>query len=588
MGFLKNILSSCLGTLLAIGCLILIFVGIGTFAMSGEGESSNVGILRIKLEEYIPELTGNVENAGFPLETMPKNLGLQRIKALIEHAGTDANIKALALEVSYPANGGATLLDVIASIDSFKLSGKPTIAYVEHSSQNGYMVCSAADHIMMNPNGEIGIRGYGVMMPFIKDAASRLGIDFKIFYAGNFKSATEPLRRTDISPENRLQTREFLHENLEVLKAILYKNRKLSSSAIDDIMNELAGRSAEAALSADLVDQIAYRDEYFDYLAEKTGGIADDLSFIDLDQYDGQVSLLGKGSFSNKVAVVYLEGDVMDGSKDKGLISDAKYLDILQKIRNDKKIKAVVLRVNSGGGSSYTSDLIWREVELIKKAGKPVVASFGDYAASGGYYLACGSDKIYAQPNTLTGSIGVFSILIKTKNLMNDKLGIQFDTVKTHNNTVYLSANYDLSAKEEQLMTEMTEDVYKQFVSRVAEGRKMNQDSIALLAQGRVWTGHKAVEIGLVDEIGNLKDAIEAAAGMAEISDYRINEYPFIKKEIWQELLENFAATSDADAQIEAFISNKLPAMKQTFEAIETIKSCEGVQAKLPYRLLDN
>ena len=587
MNFLKNILSSCLGTIFAIFVVVGVFSVIGSVAMMSTDDKASTGILRIKLDEYIPELTDNIESQAFTLEAAPKNLGLQRVKDLIEHAKSDEKIKAMVLEVSNPANGGATLLDVLESINSFKESGKPVVSYIESSSQNGYMINSAADHVIINPNGEIAMRGYGVMIPFVKEAAQKLGIDFKIFYAGNFKSATEPLRRTDMSPENKTQTREFLNENLSILKKVLAENRKLNSGSIDKIMNELSGRSAIHAKEAGLVDAIGYRDEYFEYLSQKTGFDADDLPFVDLSDYDDQVTLSKKGSFSNKVAVVYLEGDVMDGTKQKGIISDAKYLNIFQKIRNDDKIKAVVLRVNSGGGSAYSSDLIWHEIELLKKAGKPVVASFGDYAASGGYYLACGADQIFAQPNTLTGSIGVFSILLKTKELMNDKLGIQFDTVKTHDNTVFLSSNYDMSTKEEQYMAEMTEDVYDQFIGKVAKGRKMPVSDVAELAQGRVWTGSKAIEIGLVDSLGNLEDAIASAAKMADIDDFRISEYPYIKKEFWQELLEGLATAEDTESRITAWLKVNAPGTTSTLEALKTISTCNGVQAKLPFVLTE-
>lgn len=587
MNFLKNILSSCLGTIFAIFVVVGVFSVIGSVAMMSTDDKASTGILRIKLDEYIPELTDNIESQAFTLEAAPKNLGLQRVKDLIEHAKSDEKIKAMVLEVSNPANGGATLLDVLESINSFKESGKPVVSYIESSSQNGYMINSAADHVIINPNGEIAMRGYGVMIPFVKEAAQKLGIDFKIFYAGNFKSATEPLRRTDMSPENKTQTREFLNENLSILKKVLAENRKLNSGSIDKIMNELSGRSAIHAKEAGLVDAIGYRDEYFEYLSQKTGFDADDLPFVDLSDYDDQVTLSKKGSFSNKVAVVYLEGDVMDGTKQKGIISDAKYLNIFQKIRNDDKMKAVVLRVNSGGGSAYSSDLIWHEIELLKKAGKPVVASFGDYAASGGYYLACGADQIFAQPNTLTGSIGVFSILLKTKELMNDKLGIQFDTVKTHDNTVFLSSNYDMSTKEEQYMAEMTEDVYDQFIGKVAKGRKMPVSDVAELAQGRVWTGSKAIEIGLVDSLGNLEDAIASAAKMADIDDFRISEYPYIKKEFWQELLEGLATAEDTESRITAWLKVNAPGTTSTLEALKTISTCNGVQAKLPFVLTE-
>ncbi|HOY12174.1 MAG TPA: signal peptide peptidase SppA, partial [Saprospiraceae bacterium] len=433
--------------------------------------------------------------------------------------------------------------------------------------------------------GEIGLRGYGMMVPFVKDAAEKLGIEFKIFYAGNFKSATESLRRTDISPENRLQSREFLAERMDVFKQILYQNRKLSSSKLDSIMNNLLGRTAKLSLSNGLVDKIGYRTDFHDLIASKTGLDASDLNYIGVDTYSASTTLSNKGSFSNKIAVVYLEGDIMDGAEDKGLISDKKYEKVFAKIRKDDKVKAVVLRVNSGGGSSYSSDIIWNEVELLKKKNIPVIASFGDYAASGGYYVACGADKIFAAPNTLTGSIGVFSILLKTKELFNDKLGVTFDTVKTHNNSIYLSSNYDFSPMEEEVMKEMTEDVYDQFLSKVAKGRKMSKDSVHLVAQGRVWTGQKAITNGLVDELGNLDDAIAAAAKMANVDDYRVTEFPYIEIEFWEELLQSLTKSSEPEAQVKNWLKTQNKSLYETSIYLEKLSKMEKVQAKLPFRI---
>ena len=585
MGFLKTVLGSCLGVFLAIGLIVVIFGAIASASMFSSDQKPDAGILRIDLNNFIPELTENVASGSFSLEAQPKQIGLQEFKALIANAKSDPKIKGISIDVRDTPNGAATLLEVLNTLEDFKKSGKPIFAYIDITSQNGYMVSSVADEIMINPNGEIGIRGYGMMIPFIKDAAEKLGVEFKIFYAGNFKSATESLRRSNISPENRLQSSEFLNERMDIFKGILLANRKLSSVTLDSIMNNLLGRSAEHAKSSGLVDRVGYKSDYEEYLAEKTGLIANDINYISMEDYEASTTLIQKGSYSKKVAVVYLEGDVMDGTNEKGQISDERYVKIFSKIRKDNNIKAVVWRVNSGGGSSFSSDIIWHEVELVKEKGIPVIASFGDYAASGGYYLACGADKIYASPNTLTGSIGVFSILLKTKKLFNDKLGVSFDTVRTHNNSIYLSSTYDLSPKEEQVMTELTEDVYNTFLDKVAQGRHMSKDSVHAVAQGRVWTGKRALSLGLVDAIGNLDQAISYAATTAEIEDYKIVEYPYIKREVWQEILEGFSKSSDDEARIKTYLSGKNKLVAQTVDYLYTLSKMDKVQAKLPFRL---
>ncbi|MBK8388060.1 MAG: signal peptide peptidase SppA [Saprospiraceae bacterium] len=585
MTFFKSVLSSCLGVFLAFILIILVFVGISSASFLSSETKPKLGLLYLDLSEIVPELTGNIGSSSFSLEAQPNYTGLQELKKLIDHAKTDDNVKGIVLDIKDTPNGASTLFEIVKSLKDFKESKKPVLAYIDNTSQNGYMVSSVADQIMMNPNGEIGLRGYGMMVPFVKDAADKLGIEFKIFYAGNFKSATESLRRTDISPENRLQSREFLAERMDVFKQILFQNRKLQSAKLDSIMNNILGRSAKLSLSNGLVDKIGYRPDFHELIASKTGLDADDLNYIGIDTYAAATILSNKGSFSNKIAVVYLEGDIMDGADDKGLISDKKYEKVFAKIRKDDKVKAVVLRVNSGGGSSYSSDIIWNEVELLKKKNIPVIASFGDYAASGGYYVACGADKIFAAPNTLTGSIGVFSILLKTKELFNEKLGITFDTVKTHNNAIYLSSNYDFSPKEEEVMKEMTEDIYDQFLTKVAKGRKMSKDSVHLVAQGRVWTGQKAITNGLVDELGNLDDAIAAAAKMAKVDDYRVSEFPYIEKEFWEELLQSLTKSSEPEAQVKNWLKTQNKSLYETSIYLEKLSKMEKVQAKLPFRI---
>lgn len=589
--FFKTLFASCLGVFLALALIFVILFAIaGASMMTQKGDTNTSGYLTIDMSKPLPELTDNVEVAPFDVENIT-NLGLRDYIRLIEHAQTDNNIKGIVIKADEPANGGSTLLAVSDAIQKFKEGDKPVLAYINYASKNGYMLSSIADSVIINPNGGILLNGYSTTMPFIKGLADKVGVKFNIFYAGNFKSATEPLRRTDMSPESKQQTREFLNEYLATLQKIIMKNRKISKTQLDKIMSDIEGFTPEGAVKSGLADAIGYQDEFEDMLRRKASlGKKDKVKYISVDSYSSNVSLTEKGSFKEKVAVLYAEGDVVYGQNSKGVISDQKYIKALTKIRNDDKIKALVLRVNSGGGSAFTSDVIWREIELIKKAGKPVVASFGDYAASGGYYIACGADKIFAYPNTLTGSIGVFSILPNTKSLMNDKLGITFDTVQTLPNSVFLPLNFDLSEKDQAILNANTESIYNTFKQRVAKGRKMSPEAVEAVAQGRVWTGEVAVKNGLVDKLGSLQDAIKEAAKLAKLSDnYKIAEYPYIKKDPFQEILAGFYAAEGGDddeaktSQF-AFLSKILNNKEMTF--IKTIalgKKENLVQARIPF-----
>lgn len=587
--FFKTLLASCFGVILAVVAIFVILGGIASAAvgLSGSTATASKGVLELKFDQFIPEETNNIEVSPFDV-TNTNTIGLRDIKRLIANAKTDDNIKAISLQVQQTPNGASTLYDLTLALADFRKSGKKIYTYIDYATQNAYMLASVSDMIMLNPNGEIDIRGYGAMVPFIKGMTDKIGVDFNIFYAGDFKSATEPLRRTDMSPENKLQTREFLQDRYDVLKNIIFNNRKISADKMEAIIRNSSGRTAERALEADLVDKVGYKDEYEKIMAAISQTSEGKVNYISMKNYFRTATLTNPGSFSKKIAVVYAEGDISFGQKGKGMITDQEYIKILSKLRNDDKVKAVVLRVNSGGGSAFTSDVIWREVELLKKAGKPVVASFGDYAASGGYYIACGADKIFAAPNTLTGSIGVFSILPNFKKLMNDKVGITFDTVKTHPLSVFLSTNYDLSEREKELMTESTNIIYSQFLNRVAKGRKMSLDSVKAVAGGRVWTGTRGVKNGLVDKIGTLEDAIAEAGKLAKVDDFKIVEYPFITKELWEELFENLMApTSTEDASLKTIAKLFNSKEGKSFKAVINMMNQKEVQARLPFMIIE-
>jgi protease IV len=589
--FFKSLLASCLGVFLAFGLLFFILFAIaGASMFADKSTDTSDGFLMLDMSKPLPELTDNVEISPLDFQNT-NNTGLRDFIRLIENAQNDSSIKGIVIKADEPANGGATLLAVSDALQKFKKGSKPVYAYVNFASRNGYMLASIADSVMINPNGGVMLNGYSTTMPFIKGLADKLGVKFNIFYAGNFKSATEPLRRTDMSPESKQQTREFLNEYLQTLQNVIIKNRKISKPQLDVAMSEIQGFTPEGSLSSKLVDAIGYQDQFEDMLRKSANlGKKDKIKYISMDSYKNRTTLINKGTFKEKVAILYAEGDVVFGQDMKGVISDEKYIKALTKIRNDDNIKALVLRVNSGGGSAFTSDVIWREIELIKKAGKPVIASFGDYAASGGYYIACGADKIFAYPNTLTGSIGVFSILPNTKSLMNDKLGITFDTVQTLPNSVFLPLNFDLSDKDQEILNASTAHIYNTFLKKVATGRKMKVEDVDKIAQGRVWTGDIAVTNGLVDKIGSLEDAVKEAVKMAKLSDkYKIVEYPTITKDPFQEILANLDMSGEEeDAKVESLkMINKIISSKEYkfFKLISEGKRENLIQARIPFEI---
>ncbi len=586
--FFRSMLGSCLGVLVALLLVVLIFVGIGVAASSGGSteKTTQNGVLKINLSDALPEKTDNLEK-GF-MNKSSTVLGLRDIVRLIEYAATDSEIKGIVLNANDIQVGQASLLQLRNALDAFKKSKKFIYAYADNYSQSSYLLSSVADSLFINPNGGIDVHGYGTVTPFFKNTLDKLGINFNVFYAGDFKSATEPFRRNEMSPENKLQTAEFLDGMLDIMKDKIAISRNISVDEVDRIMNTLDGRNATLSLKNKLIDASIYFDQ-FEAKVRKTIKIDEDskINYLTMNDYHTLAALTEKGSYKNKIAVVYAEGDVSYNNPQKGVIDNKQFLKIFDQIKRDDNIKAIVLRVNSGGGSALTSDIIWREIENAKRRGLPVIASFGDYAASGGYYIAAGADSIIAAPNTLTGSIGVFSMLPNIKKMMNEKIGITFDTVKTHKYAVNLSTVYELSDYEKKIMTESTDEIYKQFLIRVADGRGMKVEDVHKIAQGRVWTGNKAKELGLVDEIGFLSDAISIAAKKAKLSDYKIVEYPKIKKDIWQELIAGIAKSSSGDEDDESGmymgmrLNKESKLMYDLYNKYKILLQSEGVQARM-------
>jgi len=554
--FFRNIFASCLGTLLFFILLFLVFLIIGVSTNSKPSYQKN-SVLKLDLNRMIPEKSSNVDQFTEIFET--KTIGLNDMIDLIERAKSDEKIKGIMLESSAPQVGLAKALTLRSALEDFRESGKFVYSYSDSYSQTGYYIASASDSVFLNPNGMLDMRGLSVSMPYFKDLMDELGIKWNIYYAGQFKSATEPFRRNNMSEQNRLQLREYIEEVSDNLLLDIAKSRKIPVEAVDKFAADFGGFDPERTINDGLVDQLVYKDGVAEVLKKRLG-LEDKakLKYVDLFKYQ-QVSKAAKGSKSkDRIAVVYAEGNIVDAGDEKGIISGDKYVEMLTKIRKKKNIKAVVLRINSGGGSGFASDEIWREINLLKEAGKPVIVSMGDYAASGGYYIACNADSIVASPNSLTGSIGVFAMMPNLKEFSDEKLKIHFDSVKTHPYATAFDPFFEFSDAEHETLQKYIDKFYEKFLARVADGRDMTRDEVHAIAQGRIWTGRMAKEIGLVDELGEIDLAIEIGAEKAGLEEYKITNYPKFKKNVFQEALMNM----DLEA--------KIPGMK-TAKAIQKL-----------------
>lgn len=583
--FFTAFLGSCLGIVAVFGLGILLLFAMGiSGAMKQETYSKNT-VLKLKLEDFIPEKTDNVSQNASLFSGVKESIGLRRILKLLDAAAKDNKISGILIENNSVGVGQATLLSLSDGLSRFKESGKFIYSYADNHSQSSYFLCSVADSMFLNPQGGVDLKGFGAAIPFFKNMLDKIGVDMNIFYAGNFKSATEPFRLTEMSEYNRLQTREFLTGMENIMLDRISANRKLPREKLIQVMAGLEGRTGKRALENKLVDQLMYKDELDELMIKKLGLKENQkVKYLSLAKYDHMADVESEDG-KDKIAIVHAEGEILYGSDEPGIISEKRYLGMLSKIRKDDKVKAVVLRVNSPGGNAMTSDMIWRELERIKEAGKPVIASFGDYAASGGYYIAAGADTIVAQPNTLTGSIGVFMMFPNATRLMNEKLGINFDTIKTHEFSTGFSPFNNLSEKEKALLQESTLDIYDLFIDRVSKGRKLSVDSTKAIAQGRVWTGKKAAEIGLVDVLGDLDDAIAIAAKKAGLDKYKVVEYPFMEKDLFSDIVREIQKSKGGEEDEMRFISLSADEKKllNYYQTVRSIIRCKEPNARLPF-----
>ncbi len=589
--FWKIVFGSCLGSILA--TIALFFIGSGVIgALAAGGDSKSVkdnSILELNFSPTtaIPEKTNNTDAPKFSLES-GSILGLNDIIKTLDKAKNDPKIKGVKLEMEGVMAGQATTTAIRRALEDFRSSGKFVVAYGVAYTQKDYYLASAADKIYIHPNGFLDFRGYSSQVTFFKNLLEKLDINVQVFYAGQFKSATEPFRYDKMSEPNRLQVREYITGLYNIFLENISKSRNIPVEDLRGYANNLMIRNADDAVKYRLVDTKGYKDELIaDLKGRLSLGEKDKINYVSLeDYYDMEVKGASERSAKDKVAVVYAEGTIGMGEGDAGSIGGDKYSAMIRKIRQDEHIKAIVLRINSGGGSSLASEDIWRELQLAKQAGKKIVVSMGDVAASGGYYIAAPADTIYAEPNTITGSIGVFSMIPGFHNMLKNKLGITFDTVRTGKFSAGFGVNFDFNPEEQKYFQENVDHIYDSFLGVVADGRKMSKEQVHTIAQGRVWTGVKAKEIGLVDRLGSLQDAIACAARMAGTSDYKIKEYP-LSKEPLQQFIEQF--TGNKDDKNSSFkttlMRQELGTLYPYVEQIKSLQNLSGIQMRMPYTI---
>lgn len=580
MDFIKNVLAVLVGLFcFAIVVFFGTFMLFGVLAASSEKQVvvKDNSVLRLNLKGEIHEQVPD-DPFGAMFDDGPLALStLNAIKA-IEEAKSDDKIKGLYIRSGFFAGGYASLRELREAILSFKESGKFVYAYGEFYTEKGYYLASVADKIFLNPAGSIEFNGISANVTFFKGAFEKLGVEPQIFRVGEFKSAIEPLIREDLSPENRLQLQEWLSTLNDHLVKEIAEGRGIEKERLMEISNSMlvtnADKAKEYGLATDLLYSDGVKDEFYSILELEED---DDVNFVTVQDYYKnwyQSADLPR----DRIAVLVAEGDIISGKGNNYQVGSDKFIAALQKIRENKRVKAMVVRINSPGGGLVASDVIWNEIMLTKEK-MPVIASMSDYATSGGYYLAMPCDTIVSHPTTLTGSIGIFATLFNFGPLLNDKMGITHDVVKTGEYSDIFTVTRSLSDQERAIIQREVELNYDSFIEKAAQGRNTDPENILNVASGRIWPGSTALNNGLVDVLGGFNDALELAASAAEIDEYRVVYYP-AQKTFIEELVEDFGA----QAKVKLF-GGEFAFFKPYEEIFEQIEKYRGIQARLPYEL---
>jgi protease-4 len=586
--------------LIAYGIVLLIGLGFFGAALAGGGPEplKRQSILKLNLNYPIPEQS----QSGIPSVINPLSMnfqpstGLDAIRAGLRAAAEDDKIEGVLLDLGINPNGQAVLSTLHGLLEEFKESGKFVWAYGQFGGQRAYHLATVADSIFLHPTGGIELKGYSAETTFLTEGLDRLGVEVQVFYDGKFKSATEPFRRTDMSPENRLQVRSFIGELWDNYKQHVATNRALTADTVQAIADRLDALQPLLALRHGLVDELAYQDQVYDRLRQKVGLEPDeDLPMVSMQRYLSQKGLPkgNKPQRSGNVAVLYAEGNIIDGEGDEGQIGGASMARLLREARTDEDVDAVVLRVSSPGGSAPASDVIWREAMRLAEE-KTLVVSMGNYAASGGYFIAAPGDWIMAEPGTLTGSIGVFLLLPNMRELREEHLGLYADTVNTGAHAHFPSLNRPVDDAQRRILQAMVDSTYVDFKRKVSMGRDMDMEAVEEVAQGRVWTGRQALERGLVDELGGLDEAIAVAAERARLGeDYGILHFPEYEPSPLEEILVGLSEETRMQVEVPGLLGlaeaaefyGATAAWNEWSGIWGTLQERPVVQARMPYVL---
>lgn len=585
--FFKNVLASIVGVLISsfiIGALVaLLFFGFIGILLSNSSETfvlKDNSVLSIRLtgimkDRVVSNPLLEIFNTG-----EAKEMSLTDILSAIKKAKTNDNIKGIYINSGYFMAASASLVEIRNQLLDFKESGKFIIAYADDYTQGGFFLSTVADKVIMNPQGSLNLQGLSVSPTFYKGLLDKIGVEMQIFKVGTYKSAVEPFILDKMSPANKEQVSSYINNIWSTILGNISVSRDISVERLNQLADTLPTfQEGKFDVQNHLIDTLMYESEAREYLKDLLG--IDNSKKLNIATVSDMTTVADsqKSRSSDQIAILYAEGSIVSGSKPTD-INDRYFIKEIEKLQDNDKVKAVVLRVNSPGGSAYASEQIWKAIENLKSK-KPVVVSMGDYAASGGYYISCNASKIFAQPTTLTGSIGIFGMFPNVEGLTN-KVGLSFDNVKTNKFSDYGDITRPMNEQEKAILQQYIERGYKLFLKRCAEGRNIPLDALEKIAEGRVWTGKQALEIGLVDSLGGIEDALKEAAVLANVSDYSIREYPTLSNPF--EAFFNTQKEDIATRALKEYLGTDFYLLK-TIKEIKDLKEQDFIQARMPYDL---
>lgn len=581
--FLKYVLATIIGLFLFMILSFFVMVGIGSMLSRGDSVTTvkEKTVLKLNFDSQFTELAMPEDPFTEMFGGGVLNIGLNDFKNAVANAALDPNIKGISITMNSPMLGFGEMEEVRAALKDFKKSGKFIYTYSHFLSEKAVLIAALADSSFIHPLGSAEFNGLSNEVTFIKGTLDKLGLEPLVFRVGEFKSAVEPFIRTDMSAESKEQVSQYIGSIAGHIYSGFAGDKKMTKEQVDGILNKASMLSAEESIRNGIVSAEAYTDQYEEVIRKKLGLKSDaKISYVGLSAYGKAKKYVKSGSSENRIAVIVSEGEIVQGQGNTGVIGSDDFVKEIRRARKDKKVKAVVLRINSPGGSAMASDIMWREIQLTRKE-KPVIASMGDVAASGGYYMAMGCDTIVAHPTTITGSIGIFGLLMNSQKLMNDKLGITFDGVKTHEFADSPSLTRKMSDAEKQTIQNMVNEGYETFTSKAAQGRKMSIEKLKSVAGGRVWTGDQAKGHGLVDVLGGLDDAVAIAAQKVNLKEgeFQIKYYPYPKSEL--DRFIDRISKKEEEARVMAYLGEFTPVYQQ----LRSLKSMDKIQARMLYSL---